>query len=213
MLLVRSTSGEGSDLTTRARIRDTAIELIGENGFARVTVRQVAAAVGVSPGLVIHHFRSKEGLRDACDAHVLAILSESIAGLTGRGPAGAIAEMARAGDYVPSVRYITRTLVDGGPAAQHMFDKAADDVERWLRESVADGSVHPTTDERARAKLLICISLGLQIMLPYLVPGAEPGSEQQAMLDLVAGPAIELYTHGLFTGTEYFDALRKEYGA
>ncbi|MTL11753.1 TetR family transcriptional regulator, partial [Nocardia seriolae] len=43
------------DLTTRARIRDAAITVFGEQGFG-VGVRAIAAAAGVSPGLVNHHF-------------------------------------------------------------------------------------------------------------------------------------------------------------
>ena len=62
---VRSTN----DLTTRARIRDAAITAFGEQGFA-VGVRAIAEAAGVSPGLVNHHFGSKDGLRAECDAFV-----------------------------------------------------------------------------------------------------------------------------------------------
>ena len=50
------------DLTARARIRDAAIECFARQGFA-VSVRAIAAHAGVSPGLVIHHFGSKAGLR------------------------------------------------------------------------------------------------------------------------------------------------------
>ena len=69
MLFMRSASRE--DLTTRARIRDAAVDLFARDGFAHVTVRRIATEAGVSPALVIHHFGSKEGLRAACDAHVL----------------------------------------------------------------------------------------------------------------------------------------------
>ncbi|WP_329603806.1 helix-turn-helix domain-containing protein, partial [Nocardia seriolae] len=51
LLNMRSTD----DLTTRARIRDAAITVFGEQGFG-VGVRAIAAAAGVSPGLVNHHF-------------------------------------------------------------------------------------------------------------------------------------------------------------
>ena len=46
--------------------------MIGRTGFAGTTVRAIAAEVGVSPALLLHHFGSKDGLRDACDDHVLA---------------------------------------------------------------------------------------------------------------------------------------------
>ena len=57
------------DLTATARIRDAAIEQFGEHGFG-VGLRAIAKAAGVSPGLVIHHFGSKDGLRKACDDYV-----------------------------------------------------------------------------------------------------------------------------------------------
>ena len=54
-----------SDLTAKARIRDRALLLFAERGPDRVTVRDVAVAADVSPGLVMHHFGSKAGLREA----------------------------------------------------------------------------------------------------------------------------------------------------
>src|SRR5919199_4055952 len=71
------TSGLGpDDLTTRARIRDAAVLRFGREGFG-VSVRALAADAGVSPGLVIHHFGSKDGLRAACDEHVLRTAAEA----------------------------------------------------------------------------------------------------------------------------------------
>lgn len=64
------------DLTGRARIRDAALLRFASEGF-RVPVRTIAADAGVSPGLVIHHFGSKEGLRRACDEHVLVLIREN----------------------------------------------------------------------------------------------------------------------------------------
>jgi AcrR family transcriptional regulator len=59
-----------SDLTARARIRGAALARFGTDGIAGTSVRAVAADAGVSP-LVVHHFGSKEGLRQACDDYVL----------------------------------------------------------------------------------------------------------------------------------------------
>ncbi|WP_280443543.1 helix-turn-helix domain-containing protein, partial [Nocardia brasiliensis] len=41
-------------------MRDAAIEGFGDQGF-QVGVRAIAKAAGVSPGLVNHHFGSKDG--------------------------------------------------------------------------------------------------------------------------------------------------------
>ncbi len=41
----------------------------GQHGFT-VGLRTIAEAAGVSAGLVIHHFGSKDGLRAACDDYI-----------------------------------------------------------------------------------------------------------------------------------------------
>ncbi len=69
-------SPPSEDLTTRARIRDAAVLRFGREGFG-ASVRTVAADAGVSPGLVIHHFGSKDGLRAACDEYVLRAAAEA----------------------------------------------------------------------------------------------------------------------------------------
>src|SRR5699024_9797298 len=59
------------DLTSRARIRDAALAQFAEHGTKGATIRGIAAAAGVSPGLVQHHFGSKDALRESCDKYVI----------------------------------------------------------------------------------------------------------------------------------------------
>ncbi len=54
-------------------LRDTALALFAARGPDAVSVRDVAAAAGVSPGLVVHHFGTKQALRQAVDDHVTAV--------------------------------------------------------------------------------------------------------------------------------------------
>src|SRR3954464_12699485 len=63
---MRSVPDDG-DLTGKANIRNAALRLFAERGHDAVTVREIAAAAGVSPALVVHHFGSKDGLRAAVD--------------------------------------------------------------------------------------------------------------------------------------------------
>ena len=69
------------DLTAYARIRNAALELFATRGTAGTTIRDVARAAGVSPGLVQHHFGTKAGLRKAVDEFVLADALATITGL------------------------------------------------------------------------------------------------------------------------------------
>ena len=70
------------DRTARAVIRDEALRLFAAHGPDAVTVQQIAAAAGVSPGLVVHHFGSKDGLREAVDQHVLGLFEAMFAEMT-----------------------------------------------------------------------------------------------------------------------------------
>ena len=47
---------------TEARILDAAARLFVASGYERTTIRGVASAAGVDPGLVIHYFGSKQQL-------------------------------------------------------------------------------------------------------------------------------------------------------
>jgi TetR/AcrR family transcriptional regulator, regulator of cefoperazone and chloramphenicol sensitivity len=85
---------------------------------------QIAAAAGVSPGLVIHHFGSKDGLREAVDAHVLAVFGAMLAELTTSelyrpGAAGAVMKHLPPGSRVPVYR--RRLLLGGGESGRELF--------------------------------------------------------------------------------------------
>src|SRR5689334_166863 len=77
-----SDARSSSDLTAKARIRDQALLLFAERGPDTVTVRDVASAAEVSPGLVMHHFGSKAGLREAVDEHVAQTFDAILGNLT-----------------------------------------------------------------------------------------------------------------------------------
>jgi TetR/AcrR family transcriptional regulator, regulator of cefoperazone and chloramphenicol sensitivity len=145
------------DLTARARIRDAAVRLFGERGMDATTIRDIAAAAGVSGGLVRHHFGSKEGLRDACDSYALDQLMRL------KDQAVVDRQMAAPGFLAGAqptpllfYRYLARSMLDGSPAAGAMFDEMVDLGERWLAEH------HPglVDDQRAYSALLVAMELG-----------------------------------------------------
>jgi AcrR family transcriptional regulator len=112
------------DLTGRARIRDAALEEFAAKGVRGATVRGIAARAGVSPALVQHHFGTKDGLRRACDEHVLGYIRRE-ADATRRdgalGDPGYLGEVFRTAPRVQ--RYLARSLVDGSPEASALFDE------------------------------------------------------------------------------------------
>ena len=201
----------GEDLTTKARIRDAAITTIGRVGFAAATVRAIAEQAAVSPALLLHHFGSKDGLREACDQYVLDWYAQEVdAAIRDDSAATVIGLIERTPELLPLAAYIRRSLADGGRFARRIFDALVADAQRYLERSVSTGRVRPTDDEHGRALLIVVTSLGAQMLADYLAP---PGTTQD---DLVAAAAerltlagLELYTHGLYADDEYLEAYRR----
>ncbi|MGP3962222.1 TetR/AcrR family transcriptional regulator [Nonomuraea sp. 3N208] len=148
------------DLTARARIRDVAMALFAEQGVKATTIRGIAQAAGVSPGLVQHHFGSKEELRQSCDEYVLSYVREQVnAGVSERNleKPEFIENVHRTAP--PLMKYLGRALVDGSPEAAAMFDELVNVTEDNLaREG------HSEADHRARATLLTAMKLGITVL-------------------------------------------------
>jgi AcrR family transcriptional regulator len=156
------------DLTARARIRDAALRHFAERGMEAATVRGIAAAAGVSPGLVQHHFGSKEGLRAACDAYVLqTIQREASQALDERrvGDPDFIRAAYATGPLLS--RYMVRALVDGSPAGAALFDEIVRLTERYLASTA--GAADSEVDRRAHAAVFVAMKLGLSVFQDQLV--------------------------------------------
>ena len=74
----------------RQRILAAAAQLLGEEGYGAMTAARVAAAAGVSEGLLFHHFGSKHGILEALAASFGQGAFEAVFGAMadGRQPAG-----------------------------------------------------------------------------------------------------------------------------
>jgi AcrR family transcriptional regulator len=96
---------------------DAAIETFGTAGFD-ASVRAIAAAAGVGPGLVMHHFGSKDGLRAACAEHVLRVIREAeTEAFTRSGPGALLAQLAELDRCAPLVGYLVQYRADRGSPA------------------------------------------------------------------------------------------------
>jgi TetR/AcrR family transcriptional regulator, regulator of cefoperazone and chloramphenicol sensitivity len=147
------------DLTARARTRDAALVLFGEHGYRGTSIRDVARAAGVSPGLVQHHFGSKAGLREACDAHVLATLRATSEQKLEREEFDADFVAVLYETSQPVVRYIARGLTEGWPGASRWFDEAVAATASWLALTWPDR--FPAGSERARQRAATMTAMGL----------------------------------------------------
>ncbi|MFD1152421.1 TetR/AcrR family transcriptional regulator [Saccharothrix hoggarensis] len=189
------------DMTARARIRDAALARFGLDGVAGTSVRAVAADAGVSPALVLHHFESKEGLRRACDEHVLALIRSG----GGDSDVSGLVESLRAA--TPVRRYLGRALVEATDEARALFAGIVESTRRWLAEREAEGAVRPAADERARAVTYVSWLLA-PLVLGDLVGealGGDPAETSVAVRGARAG--LEMLTHGLFTDERWLTAF------
>jgi AcrR family transcriptional regulator len=196
------------DLTGRARIRDAAVRRFGAEGFG-ASVRAVAADAGVSPGLVLHHFGSKEGLRAACDDHVLRRVREAeTEAFTQGSPADWLAQLSVLDEFAPLVGYLVQTLLAGGDLAAALLDRMTKDAEAYLAEAVAAGRMRPSRDPAARASFLVDVGIGA--VLSFVVRHPPVDGDYRTTLRCYAEanslPALELYTEGLLTDSSLLDA-------
>lgn len=113
-------SPRADDLTAKARIRNAALDLFARNGVDATALRAVASAAGVTVGLIVHHYGTKDALREAVE---LAIVEQFVGAIEavpidGR-PADeivaardrAVAQMLEASPAV--VDYLRRATLDG----------------------------------------------------------------------------------------------------
>ena len=170
------------DRTTVARIRDAAITEFANNGVAGTSVRAIAAAADVSPGLVIHHFGSKDQLRVACDEHVAGIIREV------------------KGDAMASGGALDVT------AAFRAVGDVVRDAMSYVAIGVETGMVKPSEYEFERAAILTIWSLGALVLHEHLerligVDITADFSADPLATSAYMAPILEIYSQGVFTET------------
>ncbi|WP_330234019.1 TetR family transcriptional regulator [Nocardia sp. NBC_00508] len=172
-------------------------------------MRAVASAADVSPGLVIHHFGSKDGLRAECDAHVINILDDrKEAFLVSPEVIEPSSILAAIDEYAPLLAYLARTLAEGGDLARSLFDEIVARSEEVLHKGISNGLVIRSRDPAARARYLTLASLAPLVSAVQLRAGDGSADGRQVVRDLLrelALPALELWTRGLFTDSRFID--------
>jgi AcrR family transcriptional regulator len=192
-----SSFGEGAvafgDLTARARIREAALKRFAEQGYERATIREIAKTAGVSPGLLRHHYGSKDDLRQACDHYVFEMLHGVNAQLLDDPGSSASTQHVskRFG------RYIGRSLVDGSPTARAIFDEMVTLTERWLERSDEARPDPPTIDRRIRAALVTAMAVGIPLLHEHVSRALGVDMFAPEGDRLVALGLLDIYSHKL----------------
>lgn len=198
-----------TDRTARARIRDAALHLFGEHGFRSATVRDIAERADVSPALVVHHFGSKQGLRDAVDDHLLGqIRAGKYAAMTGSLLPSADEYEQLAEEFVPGMAYLARALSEDTTVGRHLYDRLHADAVGYMAAGVEAGVLHPTDDSEARAAILLNVGLAQLVLQSHLTRVLDVDAAHAWLR--VSGPLLDIYTDGLFTDDRFRAAWRAE---
>jgi AcrR family transcriptional regulator len=172
------------DLTGLASIRESAMRLTGERGWAAVSIRDIAANAGVSSSLVVHHFGTKARLRDAVDARVTDVFTQLLEQLGEHDVQGGdfMSIAAAFHDHVGSdgaeLAYLRRLLIDGGAAATALFGSLYAATVAGLADLESAGMLRPTADAAARAAFLLINDLAVVLLRDEVarVLGVDPFS-------------------------------------
>ncbi|MFD0416976.1 TetR/AcrR family transcriptional regulator [Streptomyces sp. NPDC127108] len=176
------------DRTTRAVIRDEALRLFAVHGPDVVTVRQIATAAGVSPGLVVHHFRSKDGLRQEVDQYVITVFEGMLSELTGESGTELFEESTSAARSLgeiflrhlpvgsPLPGYLRRLLLSDTEAGRGLFRRLYAMSRETLDDLAESGVAARGGDPQVRAALLLVNDLSVFLLRDQLtgVLGVDP---------------------------------------
>ncbi|MFN3601273.1 MAG: TetR family transcriptional regulator [Dietzia sp.] len=193
----------GADRSAADRILDAAISGFGEHGVKGTSLKTIAAEAGVSQALILHHFGSKDRLHQACDEHVVRLVRQGKESAMGQGPQlDPLLALRQIEDSRPLLRYLARTLSEGGDHIAHLIDEMVADAEVYTGAAVEAGLIKPSAHPRERNVVLVLWSLGSLVLhehmnrllgVDFLDTEAPPENLAPYML-----PVVELFTQGLF---------------
>jgi AcrR family transcriptional regulator len=208
---------DGTETPARVVIRDEALRLFAEHGADAVSLRQVAAAAGVSAGLVVHHFGGKNGLRAAVDEHAAGICEDVVREVRrstrrdGDGnPVSPLAEddassftgalLRRLPQGSPIPLYLRRLLLAGDQAGLRVFRSWYRARRELLDEMVAAGAVRPGRDQAVCSAFLVMNDLAALLMRDQLIQvlGLDPLAPEG--MARWTRHAVEVYREGLLSG-------------
>jgi hypothetical protein len=177
---------------SRSAILESARAVFAERGYARATIREIARRAGVTHGLVLRHFGSKERLLIAAlpgPRAAAGVLPGDLATLPERIAAAFAAETAAAGDG-HAVTALIRSAASGEEAAMPLYAALEDELTTSFRTVLGPGS---EIYAGLLAALFIGVTFGRHIaragVLSDLTPAELAGYLAPAIRALLA-PAI-----------------------
>jgi AcrR family transcriptional regulator len=189
-------------LSAIERIRNAALKSFATHGSAGTSLRTVAAAAGVSLGLVQHHFATKAGLIQAVDNYVLAQLltpisqpipeqTDSVGEMSDR-ITRLLAEQTDIADY------IARALIDGSPLGVSIFDALFGfGTARWNQRGER-GESRPDVDLTWAVVNSLVLALGTIVLRAHIERNLPEPMTSPAQLQRWHASTTMLLREGLF---------------
>ncbi|WP_210603513.1 TetR/AcrR family transcriptional regulator [Brevibacterium oceani] len=179
---------------TAEKILSAAVAEFARNGFTKTTIRSIAAAAEVSPGLVIHHFGSKDGLRSACDDHVFDLITSAKARNAGYA-AMAVQMMFSDPELATAVDYLVKSLLDPSEHGQRYFDHYVDLVESYITDGFVGYTFRQSEDSRGQAATIAVMALAPSL-LEHRLHSVFGTDDTTSMMTRLAPHLLDLYLHG-----------------
>ncbi|MGW0700189.1 TetR/AcrR family transcriptional regulator [Streptomyces sp. NPDC002867] len=182
----------------RERLVEAAVQEFGEQGYDRTRVQDIARRAGLSTGAIYGNFRNKaELLAEAVD-YGLAAASHKLAQAmsSGAGPADVLALIVtdlsdpRQKTWAPLVSEALTAARRDAEVARRVY-AALSRVESELRDLVElaqrNGTFGPMIDAAACARLVLCVSLGVDVLAAVKTESPDHGAWSSLMRVLFAG--------------------------
>ena len=159
-----------SDLTAFARIRNAALELYAVQPSQATSVRDVARAAGVSPGLVQHYFPTKAALRDCVNEHVVAVATAAFTDLdASKSPPESAEELGQRitafiRDHPTALAYVARAVIEQDDAAVGLFDAFVALAHAQWSRLADEGFLHDDADLEWASLHIVVLNMATLLM-------------------------------------------------
>ncbi len=184
--------------------REAALRLFAANGIAATSIRAVAEEAGVSPGLIVHHFESKDGLCRAVDEAALDRIERAVASVPASERVGDRVEQ-QTQEIAIVIRdaplladYIGRALVERGTAGVALFERMAERARGGLQAAARAGNLQPGVDRRWAPLQLILLLFGPFLLRPLLEQDLGESLLSEGALERWMRANADLLRNGLY---------------
>lgn len=181
--------------SAKERIRRVALELYAERGEDATSMRAIAAAADVTVGLLVHHFGTKDKLRESVEELIIEHFTEALDLASAEGsPAEIAAARDRAiermlADKPALVNYMRRSMLSPAEPKGQLLQRLTDLSMREITKLRSAGKASTVRDEDHQVIGLMIRQLGQLFLQPMVDtmwshlagPTAAPGQRKPAL--------------------------------